>query len=145
MNNEQLLNEWNAGNPVKGVIMGGFGTDEMAKIYDLAIWTLGMAILEQMIANPPSKEHVDEITEGNVNSWYEYTDSVEEKISEVIKVINPSNGMMGGGWNVAMVCYKHGYEKALTMVEEDRITTFSNVYDTPETKAVLDKFLESVV
>lgn len=115
---EQLLNDWEAGKPVQGVIMGGLGYD-----YDLAIWSTGMDILRQMQEDKfDVSEFIDCPTQEETTAkWEEY----KEKVDKRINLSELTGAMYQAAWNIATVIQINGLEKAMEMLEEDRLTTFT--------------------
>jgi hypothetical protein len=116
MDNQEFLAQWDAGEHVITIQMGGLSYG-----YDLGIQTIAMEMLCGIIASPPEwGGH-----EGDPKYWTEYRDSIEEKayVKTAIAKVQPSGAMFGAAWNLAINMAKRGYEASLASVPPDRHMT----------------------
>jgi len=115
MTNEEVLKEWDAGNPVKSVEMGGLGED-----YEYVIQFMTFEFLRCMLEN----DNYDRVE--NDIMFSEYLDSIA---NETLKNYAIEEGVSSHQWNaagyIAGMFIKLGYEKALEKAPEDRIITIA--------------------
>lgn len=116
MTNEELLNNWDAGKPIKTVSMGGFSEG-----YEMVIHILGMELLREFEADPFDYE----ANGSNKDLWEEYRNGKEKVIQDSINKLGPSGAQVGAAFDIANVYARNGYEKGLSMASEDRIISIS--------------------
>lgn len=110
---EQVLKDWDDGNPVWSVELGGIGPG-----YEQCIQLVGFEFLKQMKISPFDYE----LNDSNKVKWKIYINTIEANSTakSLIEKLGPSGAQYEAAMNLASVFSRHGYAKGLKMAGEDR-------------------------
>lgn len=115
MTNVEVLEAWDAGEPINSVEMGGFGED-----YEYVIQFMAFEFLRCMLEN---------YSYGSIENDIMFSEYLDSIANDTLKNYAREEGVSGHQWNaagyIAGMFIKLGYEWALEKAPEDRIITIT--------------------
>ena len=123
MTNEELLEKWDRGEPIRTASMGGMGEH-----YEQSIHLIAMELLREFIKKPFDYAGFEEAEDDEFyKAMMSYLEPIFklENINNLINDVGPTDAMMSAARNLAHVFANEGYEKALTKLPEERLIPVS--------------------